>query len=335
MGENTKIEWADHSWSPWRGCTKVSAGCANCYAERNARRNPNVFGSWGAGAPRVLSLSWSDPMKWNRASLARWDAARGKGIALHLPPRLRVFPSLCDWLDGEVPVEWLARFLALIHDTPDLDWLLLTKRPENWEERSLAVAQLWSGQREHADRFMWLTKWRRDMAAPSNVWFGVSVEDQACANARVPIALRIAAAVRWLSVEPMLGPVDLRQVPWRHGGMAAKGWSGVLPVADEPDDFVHFSQQGAIQWIVIGGESGPRSRWCNVEWIRALAGQCQESGVPVFVKQLGGAPFWNGTMACHSVSSGQKMDLAHPKGGDPMEWPWDLRVREFPKVGLR
>lgn len=118
--KQTSIEWCDHTWSPWRGCTKVSPGCANCYAEKLSKRNPSVLGQWGKGKPRVLAKNWSEPVKWNE------DSADGieEGILLDKNiGKKRVFPSLCDWLDEEVPIEWLCRFLKLIYDTPDLDWL--------------------------------------------------------------------------------------------------------------------------------------------------------------------------------------------------------------------
>lgn len=301
MGENTNIEWADHTWNPWRGCTKVSQGCANCYAETWARRNPAVFGQWGKGAPRVLAKNWGDPVRWNRFATCncgtlridmRMPGVTGCPVCNSLFRRPRVFPSFCDWLDEEVPAAWLAQFLALINLTPNIDWLLLTKRPENWRERidAAALASTPFHQR-------WLVEWLNG-TPPGNVWFGVSVEDQTRADERIPLLMEIPARLRWLSVEPLIGQVDFRRVP----GFNRAGSAGVEMLRNF--------------WVVVGGESGHGARPCRVEWIRTIADACRAAGVPVFVKQLGSRP-----------------DLApiqHPKGGDPAEWPHDLAVREFP-----
>ena len=341
MSENTKIEWCDHSWSPWRGCTKVSPGCANCYAETLSKRNPAVLGQWGRGKPRVLAKNWNDPVRWDKRSLQAWDAERGKGLPFSYPRRPTVFPSLCDWLDEEVPVEWLARFLQLIHETPNLTWLLLTKRPENWYKRiSLVSDQCCPHDSDFED---WVQEWIDcvDMpergSPPQNVWVGASAENQEWADKRISALLKIPTVGRFLSVEPMLGPVDLEKVTqevapgffgdclqWYHRGRG--------------QDSIPFP---TVDWVIFGGESGPGARPCNVDWIRSGVKQCKAAGVSPFVKQLGK----------HAVGSGRCRDCAddgpicpnsglpcgglkHPKGGDMAEWPEDLRVREFPE-GLR
>src|SRR5205085_322251 len=119
--------------------------------------------------------------------------------------RPRIFPSLCDWLDDEVPIEWLADFLKLIHDTPNLDWLLLTKRPENWSDRIHTAFRLPNDEPLET----WLSGWLDGDRAPHNVWIGVSVEDQQRADERIPLLLQIPAKVRFLSVEPLLSEVNL------------------------------------------------------------------------------------------------------------------------------
>lgn len=299
MGENTNIEWADHSWNPWRGCTKVSQGCANCYAETLARRNPAVLGQWGKGAPRVMAKNWNDPVKWNRSFRAVDDDARSL-----VPRRCRVFPSLCDWLDDEVPVEWMASFLALIRMTPNLDWLLLTKRPENWKRRTLKVCQLLAAGQFDAVTRQWLDLWRRGLQIPHNVWLGVSVEDQKRASERIPLLMEIPARLRWLSVEPLLSPVDLSE--WAH------------IIQQHHPDGSEIPMRRPFDWVVVGGESGHGARPCRTGWIRTVMEECQTAGVPVFVKQLGSRP--------------DVAPIQHPKGGDPSEWPADLRVRQFPEV---
>lgn len=317
MSENTKIEWCTHSWSPWRGCTKVSPGCANCYADALASRFGPQWGGWGKGVPRVLARNWSDPVRWDKASLAAWDAKRGKGLPASFPPRPTVFPSLCDWLDEEVPVEWLVRFLTLIHDTPNLTWLLLTKRPENWHGRlvsaRLRLAHMAVADAANATKLnevnLWIEWWRSGDAPPANVWVGTSVEDQTRADERIPHLLDIPAAGRFLSVEPLLGEVDLPYSTF-NGADAVSSMEG-------------------IHWVIVGGESGPGSRTCNVDWVRGIVSDCRAGAVPVFVKQLGANPAFDsgeGYLKAHPIT--------HPKGGDPAEWPEHLRVREFPvKLG--
>lgn len=303
MSEGTKIEWCDASWSPWIGCTKVSPGCAHCYAEmstptRVARSKGTELWGNGKARQRTSAATWRNPVKWNYGP--------------------RIFPSLCDWLDEEVPVEWLADFLKLIHDTPNLDWLLLTKRPENFFPRLKAVLKLWSnnGAPDEEDA-VWnsLVRWLEDGSPPANVWIGTSVEDQKRAEERIPELLKIPAAVRFLSVEPLLGPVDLRRHTSGHEE-AGTPFSGARTVGG------CVAWTPPVDWVIVGGESGPGTRACNVEWIRGIVRQCRAAGVPCFVKQLG------------AISKGGTPTVAwewnHPKGGDPAEWPEDLRVREFP-----
>lgn len=284
MGANTQIEWCDHSWSPWRGCTKVSPGCANCYAETLSHRNPAVLGQWGKGKPRVRAKNWNDPMKWDRD-------ARKQGRTT------TVFPSLCDIFDAEVPIGWLADFLEIVHDTPHLTWLLLTKRPEHAMDRM----------REAAESYMpgayfkpWIADWL-DGRPPNGVWIGASVEDQTRADERIPELLNIPAAGRFLSVEPLLGPVDLTVAAF-NGADSISGMEG-------------------IHWVIVGGESGHGARPCNVKWIRDIIQQCAVAGVPCFVTQVGAVP----------LIGGHRMSKLHPKGGDPDEWPAEIRVRQFPQ----
>lgn len=338
MSENTKIEWCDHTWSPWRGCTKVSPGCANCYAEALSKRNPAVLGNWGKGKPRVLAKNWGEPVRWNRvAGNGKCDCCGSTRDASNTGnckrcgeidrtfTRPRVFPSLCDWLDDEVPIEWLARFLALIHDTPNLDWLLLTKRPENWlnriEEVKRYALRKGNPPRPHEDAAAAALAGHWSVGDyPINVWIGTSVEDQIRADERIPALLKIPARRRFLSVEPMLGPVDLSM------------W---LPNKDADGDttarYNYEHPKASIHWVIVGGESGSGARPCNVEWIRDVVRQCAAAGVPCFVKQLGSnvVQSWNDPSISPSTFS---VKLKHPKGGDPAEWPEDLRVRQFPEV---
>ena len=333
MPAETKIEWTDHSWSPWRGCTKVSPGCANCYAEslseRFNRKDSDLptWGGWGKGKPRVLAKNWGDPVKWNKAADAEQEMrmAYGKGNPPYAKTSFTVFPSLCDWLDEEVPIEWLARFLKLIYDTPNLTWLLLTKRPENFRNRLLkSMAGNWADPLDLTDR---IHAWIDGSRIPRNVWVGTSVEDQPRADERIPALIEIPAVGRFLSVEPMIGPVDLRLFSRAFG----------FPKHITADGRAIGMPQG-IHWVIVGGESGPGARPCNVEWVRSIVNQCAGASVPCFVKQLGAHPVGRWTASPHESGLGEGwpagLKVTHPKGGSPEEWPDDLRVRQFPE-GIR
>lgn len=272
--ENSEISWCDHTHNHWEGCTKVSPGCAHCYAEARDKRFTGGR-HWGAGAPRRLTslANRNKPRRWNRAAAEALkdhsqECAKDIIYGQHVKPpaRPRVFcSSLADWLDHEVPVEWLAELLALIHETPHLDWLLLTKRPQNWLPRMLAVAAAepgpsLSGLGEFIGR--WIQGER-----PANVWIGTTVEDQKCANERIPALLKIPARVRFLSCEPLLGYVDL----------AYTCFNG----ADS------FGTMPGINWVICGGESGPSARPMHPDWARVLRDQCAEAGVAFHFKQWG------------------------------------------------
>ncbi|WP_395739315.1 phage Gp37/Gp68 family protein [Prosthecobacter sp.] len=282
MAENSKIEWTDHTFNPWRGCTKVSPGCAHCYAETLSKRNPKVLGEWGPGRPRVLASEemWRTPLKWNREAGVRMNNAaviRGNGISsnrLDEPERRpRVFcASLADWLDEEVPVKWLARLLGLIYETPNLDWLLLTKRPQNWEERHELATSYLMQTSSAADS--WAVDWMNGYA-PENVWMGTTVEDQVRADERVPELLKIPARVRFLSCEPLLGPVDFVK--------AGAFWSDLNGVV-KPE---YQQTRTHINWVICGGESGPKARPMHPDWARGLRDQCAAAGVPFLFKQWG------------------------------------------------
>lgn len=257
MGIETKISWAHHTASPWYGCSEVSAGCSNCYAREWGKK---LGIEWGNGKPRMRSKSFnSNVRKWNRhaGTFYDWD----EQTCSKAPFRTRIFPSLCDWLDPEVPIEWLADFLRVIHDTPHLTWLLLTKRPELYFDRTRAAIATCSG---------W-TKAEAESAiyCPDNCWIGVTCENQKAADERIPLLLRIPAKVRWISAEPLLEPINFE--------MALEGFQPLnLDLSRKPSP---------VQWIIVGGESGPKRRDCGVDAIIDVARQCQGAGVPVWVKQ--------------------------------------------------
>lgn len=303
MSEKTTIEWCDHTFNPWIGCTKVSPGCAQCYAETLMDKRYGRV-KWGKGNPRsrTSAANWKLPLRWNRQrALAGVDVQ----IATSRP---RVFcASLADWLDDEVPIEWLADLLALIHATPNLDWLLLTKRPELWRQRINAAGIQFRCYRGDVLMEKFCEAWIDD-CVPANVWIGTSVEDQKRADERIPKLLEIPAKIRFLSAEPLLGPVNLD--PWL-GDVGGKR-NGIIM---------------GVNLVIIGGESGPKARLCDTEWIREIAAQCKAAGVATFVKQLGSS---SGQTWSISPGHGRAMPIHDRKGGDPAEWPTDLRIREFP-----
>lgn len=319
MSDTTKIQWATSTGNPWIGCTKVSPGCKNCYAstldENRFSRTmgggtkENPVSHWGKGAPRFRTKGfWKNALRWNKAA---------EGTRHHGGECPRIFPSLCDWLDEEVPIEWLADFLNLIADTPNLDWLLLTKRPELCFDRINAATRCANYKGDGR-------LWNLAGLVPHNVWVGTSVENQEWADKRIPELLKIPAAVRFLSVEPLLGPIDLSTYLKSH----SFGLDGNDKSTATPD------------WVIVGGESGSDARACNVEWIRAIVQDCRRDLVPVFVKQLGanilaqGLEVWPNSP--DFKDSGQKGYLSYrlndSKGGDLLEWPKDLQVREYPST---
>jgi protein gp37 len=329
--KDSKIEWCDHTFNPWEGCSKVSPGCAHCYAEaRNARWGGGIARNWGPGRPRrrTTASNWRKPIAWNRDARLAFDelaAVHGAGNVSRVWHNPRVFcASLADWLDDEVPIEWLADLLGLIESCTSLDWLLLTKRPENFYER-MADAIL-SRPIPAKGTSLLYADWRRQhvqawLARNAHVWIGISAENQECADRRLPILRTIPAAIRFASCEPLLGPVSLF-TPATIG--AAANASDTRTPAD-----------WWIDWVIVGGESGAGARPFALEWARSLVQQCTESGVACFVKQLGARPTSVDEPQAAAAHAGDgspwRLRLKDSKGGDLQEWPEEFRVRQFPQ----
>jgi protein gp37 len=247
MAENTKIEWAHHTFNPWVGCTKVSPGCDHCYAEGWANRTGQA-GLWN-GARRRTSLSyWLQVFKWDRASEAAGE-------------RHRVFcASLADVFDNQVSRDWRLDLFHSIAATPHLDWLLLTKRPKNI--RNMLPPN-------------WGEGW-------PNVWLGTTVENQQEADRRIPHLLAVPARVRFLSCEPLLGPVDLTRIDCTSVDPDSRGIT-----LDALTGGRKSSTPWHINWVICGGESGPKARPMHPDWARSLRDQCQAAGVAFHFKQWG------------------------------------------------
>jgi protein gp37 len=226
MAKNSSIEWTHHTFNPWWGCTKVSPGCKHCYAETFSRRIGIAI--WGPRAERRLfgDAHWREPIKWNAE-------------ATRIGSRRRVFcASMADVFENRPELDQVRqRLWTLISNTPALDWLLLTKRPER-------VSKV----------VPWGETW------PANVWLGVTVENQHWAEKRIPILLSLPAAVRFLSCEPLLGPLDLTN--WMRGN-------------------------SRVDWVIAGGESGHKARPMNPGWARSLRDQCRTARIPFHFKQWG------------------------------------------------
>lgn len=337
MGENTLIQWAHHTFNPWVGCQRVSPGCTNCYAEALDKRfgGALVDGQkvlrWGPKAPRVKTSksNWKQPLRWNKAAEAAGE-------------RHRVFcASLADVFEDRFLIEaYRLELFELIRATPHLDWLLLTKRPENVRKMisaaiDLTVTTPWDT-RAVGD---WLQDWSNGVA-PANVWLGTTVEDQQRADERIPALLEVPAKVRFLSCEPLLERVDLNYPKSLFPDGPAHCCSGFeCGCYGKPID---PPLMWGINWVIIGGESGPGARVFALDWARDLVRQCRASGALPFVKQLGAAPNQSqdsalaaaGIFPPDSGALGRRLEpmkLKDSHGGDWDEWPADLRIREVPR----
>lgn len=260
MAENTKIEWADHTFNPWVGCTKVSPACDHCYAEGWAKRAGQA-NLWAGERRRTSAANWQQPVKWNRQ-------AEREGR------RFRVFcASLADVFDNQVPEAWRDALWRMILDTPNLDWLLLTKRPQN-------IAKMMPPEvRGHPSE-----------GPLHNLWLGTTVENQAEAERRIPHLLAVPAAVHFLSCEPLLGPMNLKlpdddECCCDH---EARAFFGAQPATMQAATHTPLCpHSNRIDWVIAGGESGPGARPMHPDWARSLRDQCKAAGVAFNFKQHG------------------------------------------------
>lgn len=260
----TTIEWADEVWNPVTGCTKVSAGCKNCYAERIAGR---FWGSRKFGDIQIHPDRLEDPYHWKK-------------------PRRVFVNSMSDLFHSEVPDHFIDQVFVAMKMAYNHTFLILTKRPNRmlswfkrwtngeWDTPGIIIheAEAKYGKSSTSSQYQWPLK---------NVWLGVSVEDQKTADERIPLLLQTPAAVRFVSIEPMLGPVKLQ------------GWDGNFSRHYLNHDFIEDkATRGPLDWVICGGESGPGARPVHPDWVRSIRDQCQMAQVPFLFKQWGE---WLGT----------------------------------------
>lgn len=371
---NGGISWTDATWNPIRGCSRVNASCVHCYAERVAMR----FSGRGMPYEGLVRVSKKDgkPLGWSGdvrlvpehlADPLRWKRPR------------RVFVnSMSDLFHEQLPMETIARVFAVMALCPAHTFQILTKRPKRmrgllcselfWQDVDRAISTTPFGPHEPAsqksriDRALDLLMEIVERRALPNAHLGVSVGCQSEADEMIPALLDTPAAARWVSQEPQHGPVVYRD-EWLHIGRcravgpAPERFRCGMPAGHEGDDGhphtalvptgAPWFGRPALDWIVVGGESGPGARPFDLAWARSTIAQCKEAGTACFVKQMGSKPVGNFCDSCDGrgrVGEGRDWGgicemcggvpvqavLSDRAGADPAEWPSDLRVREFP-----
>jgi protein gp37 len=283
----TKIEWAQVVWNPLAGCERISTGCTNCYAERMARRL-----SQNPATPAYHGLVDKNG-RWTGEVRPVWDA-------LDLPrrwkkPRVVFVNSMSDLFHEKVQFDFVHQVWDVMKGCPHHRFIVLTKRPERMKE--------------YVNRIYRMEAMGASMGFWSHVAIGVSVEDQKTAQARILELVHTKGRWRFVSAEPLLGPVD---------------WTPYFQIGTRGAD---GKVRRDIHMVIFGGESGPVARPCEVGWIRDGVRQCRAAGVAPFVKQLGSYAYLD-VRYDRSISGWKR--LKHPKGGDMVEWPEDVRVREWP-----
>jgi protein gp37 len=361
----TSIEWTDRVWNPVTGCSKVSPGCKHCYAETIADR------FWATQYPPVTYITCSEARGCTHAGGAcqPFEESRPRQftdvqthadrltepLSWRKPQRVFV-NSMSDLFHEDVPDAFIDQVFAVMALAPRHTFQVLTKRaermreyfapkgdyPGEWYRRVFAIirkgkdAGTWTMPTDDAAQYALgqshgaLTCGAHERRFLPNVWLGVSVENQRFADERIPLLLQTPAAVRFISAEPLLGPIDLNDV------------GDCINALDDSD-----APLGTrfLDWVIVGGESGGSARPFEITWARSIVEQCDEAGVPVFVKQLGAQPLAptmtsldvakaNARAGCDFIVGSdartRRLYLRDRKGGDPAEWPEHLRVRQLP-----
>lgn len=290
MAENSSIEWTTHTFNPWLGCTKVNTGCTNCYAETLMDKRYGKV-QWGPHGTRVRTsgANWRKPLQWDRAAAKAGERHRvfcasladvfedwqgpivnakkeqlftGPNILNATSRELHAAKGMGAGARATTMDDQRRDLFAMIDATPNLDWLLLTKRPEN-------VRRLWP--RGQIGPYLGIRESGVGVFERRNVWLGTSISDQATADQMIPELLkcRDLSPVLFLSVEPIVGPIDLQDIP-------------------DGDSFIDSlaSNKASADWVIVGGESGVGRRRIELEWARLLRDQCESAGVPFFMKQI-------------------------------------------------
>lgn len=315
MADRSTIEWTEATWNPMRGCSRVSDGCKHCYAERVAARfagpgmpyegliHPSTRG-WN-GTVRLVPEALDQPLRWKR-------------------PRRIFVNSMSDLFHESVPPSVIAAIFAVMASAPQHTFQVLTKRPERaWFWFDWMLTQTRDKLHECLKGAMGYHHPRRPAinGIPwplPNVWLGVSVENQAAADKRIPLLLQCPAAVRWLSCEPLLGPIDF---------FASSGvWSelGYEPWLNRPI-------LGDVHWLVAGGESGPGARPMHPDWARTLRDQCAAAGVPFFFKQWGE---WSPIDSWEPWDRTRQIGI-RPNGGRAADDEWHDDWHRLKRIGKR
>jgi protein gp37 len=329
MGESTGISWTDKTWNPLIGCSRVSAGCQHCYAERFAHRGL-------APQHRGLTTMSKSGLHWKK-------------------PRAVFVNSMSDLFHEKATFEYIAAVFGVMAASPQHTFVILTKRdPRKWFEwiakrpagllgmkysaklvcAALAMEQL-------GDAWHWSVPNPMEWPLP-NVVIGVSCENQSTADERIPWLLQTPAAKRVVSLEPLLGPIDLTHL---DSDAAGGSYCQVNALTGRQTDMGRPCEDvSKLDGVIVGGESDTNARPCNIEWIRSIGRQCMNAGVPFFPKQLGTKAYaernesWCNAhpnnmhlvRATHDGLYDVSLNLKDRKGADMSEWPTDLRMRELP-----
>jgi protein gp37 len=356
VSANSSIEWTEKTWNPVRGCSIVSPGCVNCYAMKQAHR----FSAAGKPYHGLTKQTKAGP-QWTGV-VRTVDDALLEPLSWRKPARVFV-NSMSDLFHEDVPDAFIDKVFAVMALAKQHTFQILTKRADRLRAYlgdAVRRQGVWSGalhqlligpsgthyevegwckangvSRAERERRLGIVNdgggwyfFSRNWPLP-NIWLGVSVENQKYADERIPVLLQTPAAVRFISAEPLLGPVDLSRIRTEEESLDVLNGLGS-----------HHSWRSSVaivglDWVIVGGESGPGARPFDLAWARSIVQQGQAAGVACFVKQLGRFPMQDGLApdGCSiPAAGGSAFGLRDRKGGDPDEWPPDLRVRQFPEV---
>ncbi len=323
MADKSNIEWTDATWNPIVGCSIVSPGCTNCYAMKMAARIQKMNRTGGSGSNYVNHYDGTTQDSkagavWTGKVALAPDKLFLKPISWRQPRRVFV-NSMGDLFHESISDEWIDRVFAVMALCPQHTFQVLTKRAERMRVylSHQAVERIYAAACRNdetlADRWRWPLP---------NIWLGVSCERQQEADERIPLLLQTPAAVRFISAEPLLGQIDLTRLMLKTGDTINAVHQSIGKPRDDGNGYIDFPRVPAtsLNWVIVGGESGPGARPFHLEWADDLVGQCRGADVACFVKQFGAVP----------MSDGYPLELKSSKGGDWDEWPERLRVRQFP-----